>query len=289
MRYLRSNTAVIVAVGPFIGTDGFTLKTALTITNEKITASADTDDGSAPTLILDNITGATSGTSNDLNYITGQDNAMMQMELSAANVNRLGRFRVTITDATNHLPVIEDFEILDADSYDSMFVASRLKNLLGFTVIASTMLTTGHTTTAGRFASGDGAKAKIGSLIWVPATYDLHRIKTLSTDDWTVDAADAFSTDPQGAVYYIISNPLNLPLTSSDIATSFGQALADRLLARNQLGAADSSPTVSAAIASGLLKLVISGATLTVKHGDGTTAYTRTITRLQADAILSLV
>ena len=91
MQFLRQNTAVIVTVGPFYDkTDGVTIETALTITNERITLTADTDAGSAPTNILDNVTGATSGTSNDLNYISGNDAGMMQLELSAANTNRVG-------------------------------------------------------------------------------------------------------------------------------------------------------------------------------------------------------
>jgi hypothetical protein len=127
MRYLRTNTAVIVSVGPFYDkTDGVTPETALTITNERISLTADTDAGSAPTFILDNITGATSGTANDLNYITGQDNGMMQIELAAADVNRLGRMRLTITDAANHCPVIEDFMVLPANVYDAMVLGSDL-------------------------------------------------------------------------------------------------------------------------------------------------------------------
>jgi hypothetical protein len=48
-RYLRSNTATIVTVGPFFDkTDGVTLETALTITNEKISLTVDLNDGSAP-------------------------------------------------------------------------------------------------------------------------------------------------------------------------------------------------------------------------------------------------
>ena len=122
VRELKTNTAVIVAVGPFFDkTDGVTLETGLTITNERITLIAETDDGSAPTLILDNITGATSGTSNDLNYITNNDAGMMQIELSAANLNRLGRVRLIITDAANHVPVWEDFEIVSAQYYDAKY------------------------------------------------------------------------------------------------------------------------------------------------------------------------
>lgn len=119
MRFLRSNTAVMVTVGPFYDkTDGVTIETALTITNERITLTADTDAGSAPTNILDNVTGATSGTSNDLNYITGNDAGMMQLELAAADTNRVGRMLLSITDAANHVPVFHEFFVLPAAIYD---------------------------------------------------------------------------------------------------------------------------------------------------------------------------
>jgi len=119
MRFLRSNTAVIVTVGPFYDkTDGVTIETALTITNERITLTADTDAGSAPTNILDNITGATAATANDLNYITGNDAGMMQLELAAADVNRVGRMFLSITDAANHVPVFHEFFVLPQAIYD---------------------------------------------------------------------------------------------------------------------------------------------------------------------------
>lgn len=125
MRFLRTNTAVMVTVGPFYDkTDGVTIKTALTITNEKITLTADTDAGSAPTNILDNVTGATSGTANDLNYITGNDAGMMQLELAAADVNRLGRMFLSITDAANHVPVFHEFMVLPAMIYDSLVLGT---------------------------------------------------------------------------------------------------------------------------------------------------------------------
>lgn len=119
MRFLRSNTAVIVTVGPFYDkTDGVTIEGALTITNERITLTADTDAGSAPTIILDNITGATSGTANDLNYITGIDAGLMQLELAAADVNRVGRMFLSITDAANHVPVFHEFFVLPQAIFD---------------------------------------------------------------------------------------------------------------------------------------------------------------------------
>lgn len=125
MRFLRTNTAVIITVGPFYDkTDGVTIETGLTISNERITLTADTDAGSAPTNILDNVTGATSGTDNDLNYITGNDAGMMQLELSAANTNRLGRMFLSITDAANHVPVFHEFMVLPAMIYDAFILGT---------------------------------------------------------------------------------------------------------------------------------------------------------------------
>lgn len=125
MRFLRQNTAVIITVGPFYDkTDGVTIETGLTITNEKITLTADTDDGSAPTNILDNVTGATSGTDNDLNYISGNDAGIMQLELSAANTNRVGRMFLSITDAANHVPVFHEFMVLPGVIYDAFVLGT---------------------------------------------------------------------------------------------------------------------------------------------------------------------
>jgi len=148
MRFLRTNTAVIITVGPFYDkTDGVTIETALTITNERITLTADTDDGSAPTNILDNVTGATSGTSNDLNYITGNDAGMMQLELSAANTNRLGRMFLSITDAANHVPVFHEFMVVPALVYDTYFASTGGATFPAATLASTTNITAGTITT----------------------------------------------------------------------------------------------------------------------------------------------
>lgn len=161
MRFLRTNTAVLITVGPFFDKgDGVTLETALTITNERITLTADTDDGSAPTVILDNITGATSATSNDLNYITGNDAGLMQIELSAANVNRLGRMFLTITDAANHCPVFHEFMVMPALVYDTYFASSGGATFPAATLASTTNITAGtiatvtNVTTVNGLASG---------------------------------------------------------------------------------------------------------------------------------------
>ena len=140
MRFLKTNTAVIVTVGPFYDkTDGVTIENALTITSERITLTADTDAGSAPTIILDNIAGATAATANDLNYITNCDAGLMQMELAAADVNRLGRMMLTITDAANHVPVFHEFMVLPAMIYDALILGtdvldSSMTQILGTAV-----------------------------------------------------------------------------------------------------------------------------------------------------------
>src|SRR3990167_4546784 len=149
MRFLRSNTAVIVTVGPFYDkTDGVTIETALTITNERITLTADTDAGSAPTNVLDNITGATSATANDLNYITGNDAGMMQLELAAADTNRLGRMFLSITDAANHVPVFHEFMVMPALVYDTFFASSGGATFPAATLASTTNITAGTITTA---------------------------------------------------------------------------------------------------------------------------------------------
>jgi hypothetical protein len=145
MRFLRTNTAVIITVGPFYDkTDGVTIETALTITNERITLTADTDAGSAPTNILDNVTGATAATANDLNYITGNDAGLMQLELAAADVNRLGRMFLSITDAANHVPVFHEFMVLPAMIYDAFVLGTdvldaSITQLLGTAIATPTV------------------------------------------------------------------------------------------------------------------------------------------------------
>src|SRR3990172_3327042 len=162
MQFLRTNTAVIVTVGPFYdATNGVTIETALTITNERITLTADTDAGSAPTNILDNITCATSGTANDLNYITGNDAGMMQLELAAADVNRVGRMFLSITDAANHVPVFHEFMVMPALVYDTFFAASGGATFPAATLASTTNITAGTVTTATNVTTVNGLAANV--------------------------------------------------------------------------------------------------------------------------------
>ena len=122
MRFLRTNTACRVTIGPFFDkTDGVTPETALTVTNCKLTFMV--DDGNVPTLVLDAAPTA-SGGSNDMVHVTGDDAGFYDLELTAANVNYLGRAMLSITDAATHCPVFHEFMILPAMVYDSMVLGT---------------------------------------------------------------------------------------------------------------------------------------------------------------------
>ena len=122
MRFLRTNTAVRLTVGPFFDkTDGITPETALTATNEKITFMV--DDSNVPTLVID-ANATASGGNNDMVHVTGDDAGFYDLELTAAQTNYLGRAMLAITYATDHCPVFHEFMIVPAMIYDSLFLGS---------------------------------------------------------------------------------------------------------------------------------------------------------------------
>jgi hypothetical protein len=124
MRFLRTNTAARVTVGPFFDkTDGVTPKTSLTVTACKLTFLCDV--ANVPTLILDTNPTA-SGGANDMVHVTGDDAGFYDLELAAADVNYLGRAMLALTDAATHCPVFHEFMILPAVVYDAMVLGTDL-------------------------------------------------------------------------------------------------------------------------------------------------------------------
>lgn len=122
MRFLRTNTAVRVTVGPFLDkTTGVDPETTLTVTNCKLTLMV--DDANVPTLVLDTNPTA-SGGANDMVHVTGDDAGFYDLELAAANVNYVGRAMLALTDAANHCPVFHEFMILPAKIYDSLVLGT---------------------------------------------------------------------------------------------------------------------------------------------------------------------
>ena len=122
MRFLRTNTAIRLTVGPFLDkTDGVTPETTLTVTSCKLTLMV--DNGNVPTLVLDTAPTA-SGGANDMVHVTGDDAGFYDLELAAGNVNYLGRAMLAITDAATHCPVFHEFMILPANVYDSLVLGT---------------------------------------------------------------------------------------------------------------------------------------------------------------------
>jgi hypothetical protein len=131
---------------------------------------------------------------------------------------------------------------VNAKAWIGTAIADALYTFFGITAKGTMASPGGHSTTQGSFASGDGAKSKVGFYIWVPATYDVHRIKTISTDAWTVDAADAFGTDPFGATYYISAVPISIPFVAADFSNAAITALATGVIS-------DATPFLGASVA----------------------------------------
>jgi hypothetical protein len=126
MRYLRTNTAARITVGPFFDkTDGVTPETAITVTSCKLSLMV--DDSNVPTLVLDTAPTA-SGGANDMVHVTGDDSGFYDLELAAANVNYLGRAVLSITDPAVHCPVVHEFMILPANVYDSLVLGTDTLN-----------------------------------------------------------------------------------------------------------------------------------------------------------------
>lgn len=128
-RFLKTNTATLVTVGPFVDkTDGFTPEIAITATGQSMTFIV--DNGATPSLIVDDVAMQSSGGANDILHITSDAAGYYTVELSAANVNYLGRATLNILDDSVHLPVFCEFNIISAHAWDEMFstedVHSRL-------------------------------------------------------------------------------------------------------------------------------------------------------------------
>jgi hypothetical protein len=122
MRFLRFNTATRLSVGPFFDkTDGITPKTALTVTNEKLTLVI--DESNVPTLVLDTAPTA-SGGSNDMVHVSGDDAGIYDLELAAADTNHLGRGILSLTDANNHCPVFHEVMVIPQKVYDSIVLGT---------------------------------------------------------------------------------------------------------------------------------------------------------------------
>ena len=121
MRYLRTNTATRVTVGPFYDvTDGVTPELLLTEATADCHLTLIVDTAGVPTLVVDaDVTD--SGGDNDMFHISGDDAGLYDLELTDAQLNYLGRAYLSIVDSSVHAPVFHEFSIVNTTWYDGMF------------------------------------------------------------------------------------------------------------------------------------------------------------------------
>ncbi len=118
MRFLRTNTAVRITVGPFLDhADGVTPLDTMTVTDIACILTYDADDNDAVSHA--HLTLSASAGDNDI--VTAGGGGMWDLELTAANVNILGRMMLCFTDADQICPVFHEFTVLTANVYDSLF------------------------------------------------------------------------------------------------------------------------------------------------------------------------
>jgi hypothetical protein len=112
MRYLRQSTSADVPIGPFVdATDGVTAETALTITQPDVrlkkNAAAWAQKAAAQTL-------------------SHEENGFYEVTLDATDTDTLGLLRLAVFE-TGAAPVWEDFHVVPANVWDSMFSTDKLQ------------------------------------------------------------------------------------------------------------------------------------------------------------------
>jgi hypothetical protein len=244
MRYLRTNTAVNVTIGPFLDyADGLTPKDTLTVTGITGVLAYDDDDGTVGGHA--DFTCSASGGDNDL--VAVGHNGLWTLELTAAQVNHLGRAILSLTAPTQICPVFHEFQILAANVYDSLFAGvGPTPDLLdvnaaqvggGNYKVAST---TGAWATPGTWAdgavpsAGDKIVIKSGINVTVEASLDLGQF-----GPWTIlgtlniGPAATVATVPEGCT--VTTNGGNA------IGDNYGRVITNNTMIWNNRGQVDTN------------------------------------------------
>jgi len=110
-QWIKQSTASTIKLGPFLDdTDGKTPKTGLTISQADIRLSKN---------------GGAFAQSNNTAGATHNENGYYDVPLNATDANTLGTLRVAVSKS-GALPVWQDFMVVPANVWDSMFGASVL-------------------------------------------------------------------------------------------------------------------------------------------------------------------
>jgi len=112
MRFLRQSTSVDLPIGPFLGTgDGYTPATSLTLTQPDIRLKKGA---------------AAWAQKNASQTLSHEENGYYEVTLDATDTDTLGLLRLSVTE-TGALPVWEEFMIMPAQVWDSLFGADVLQ------------------------------------------------------------------------------------------------------------------------------------------------------------------
>lgn len=189
MRYLKIATAVDLPIGPFLDSlDGVTAKTALTITQPDVRlkkgAANWAQKAAAQTL-------------------THEENGFYEVTIDATDTDTAGPMRLAVFKATA-CPIWEDFTVLTAEVYDSLFGASAA--VLSATALANIKTQAVAALNTDTYAEpGQGAPAATTTLVGkIGYLYKAWRNKSTQTasqyslfadDTTTVDQKASFADD----------------------------------------------------------------------------------------------
>jgi hypothetical protein len=107
--YLKQSTSVDVGIGPFVDSvDGFTAKTALTLTQPDIRLKKNNGNWAQK---------------NAAQTLTHEENGWYELTLNTTDTNTLGILLVSVQE-TGALPVWHEFQVIPANIYDSLITGS---------------------------------------------------------------------------------------------------------------------------------------------------------------------
>lgn len=313
----------ITAFDPLVADkDGYTLTSG-----ERAAIRTEIDTNSTQLAGLATLATALSTSVNNLNNLSALANmlAPVVMEVPATG-SRVYLCRLTIKDTTGHLEDLDALPTLAAvnaagtDRSANLSAATRMSlGVYSFTyTLAAGSVEEGVIISATGTAAGSARRADSASSIvsvdtansltsiltklGVPAGASLAAdIAAIATHATAIDTrlpatpADETliinATNALGSAIGALNNLSSAQAQTAAAAALTAQlsAIADKVLLRNQKGGADgpASQSVSAALAGGLMNFSITAGVLTVHNADGTTAYTRNLSRAQLDAIVA--
>lgn len=113
---VRQSTATVIVLGPFVDErDGFTANTNMVVGNVALSLVKHSD--TFASMSAEAITVTASGGDNDMAHLV---EGYYKFELTAGNVDTLGRLTVKVGNAGNTLPVWKDTVIVDSNTYDAL-------------------------------------------------------------------------------------------------------------------------------------------------------------------------